>query len=376
MEQELSPIEKARSLKEKADLIESENRQNQKAQKRAELKEFLDEQIKIHEEEMGGVNSLKEGVKKSEVVIKEEKEKRNSKKTEAKEVANILRDEQGRLKVKANEEMREIFAPIIKTLQDINEQVKIEQELKKEVSKELKEKQKAEYERVFGVLRKFREEHPELIDINKTKEQNEKDREWREKLAKKLDTLKEQFTPYLKNKVGYEDRRSNLIDTTGIKRMEELDKLIETESNLADLKQKALNKELDDYRSKGKGFFQSQKSFNEAYEKKKEDKEKQKNIIWSEYSKLWDEKTQLQKHIYDLDRNYDFREMFGKFTDDFKNYINQEGGVTFADLFEEAKKRNQEHIDSLVLGDEEMLLKEIEGTLEKNENLASKSRFS
>jgi hypothetical protein len=375
MEQELSPIEKARSLKEKADFIDSENKQTQKAQKRAKLKEFLDEQIKIHEEEMGGVNSLKEGVQKSEAVIKEEKEKRISKKKEGKEVANILRDEQGRLKVKANEEMREIFAPIIKTLHDINEQVKIEQELKNRVSKELKEKQKSEYERAFNALRKFREEHPELIDINKTKEQNEKDREWREKLAKKLDTLKEQFTPYLKNKVGYEDRRSNLIDITGIKRMEELDKLIETESNLADSKQKALDKELDDYRSKGKGFFQSQKSFNEAYEKKKEEKEKQKNIIWSEYSKLWDEKTQLQKHLYDLDRNYDFREMFGKFTDDFKNYINQEG-VTFADLFEEAKKRNQKYIDGLVLGDEEMLLKEIEDTLEKNETLASKSRFS
>jgi hypothetical protein len=145
--------------------------------------------------------------------------------------------------------------------------------------------------------------------------------------------------------------------------------------DLTDSKQKALDKELDDYRSKGKGFFQSQKSFNEAYEKKKEEKEKQKNIIWSEYSKLWDEKTQLQKHLYDLDRNYDFREMFGKFTDDFKNYINQEG-VTFADLFEEAKKRNQKYIDGLVLGDEEMLLKEIEDTLEKNETLASKSRFS
>lgn len=375
MKQELSPIEKARSLKEKADLIDFENKQNQKAQKRAELKEFLDEQIKIHEEEMSGVNSLKEGVKKSEAVIKEEKEKRISKKTEGKEVANILRDEQGRLKVKANEEMREIFAPILKTLHDINEQVKIEQELKNRVSKELKEKQKSEYERAFNALRKFREEHPELIDINKTKEQNEKDRAWRERLDKKLDDLKEQFTPYLKNKVGYEDTRSNLIDATGIKRMEELDKLIQTESNLADSKQKALDKELDDYRSKGKGFFQSQKSFNEAYEKKKEDREKQKNIIWLEYSKLWDEKMALKNHLYELDRNYNFREMFGRFSD-FKNYINQEGGVTFADLFEEAKKRNQKYIDGLVLGDEETLLKEIEDTLEKNETLASKSRFS
>jgi hypothetical protein len=374
MKQELSPIEKAKSLKDKMELEELQNQQNQKAQKRAELKEFLDEQMKVHQEEMEGVNSLKEDVKKSDTFIKEGKEKRTSKKTEAKEAANILRDEKGKLNIKSNEEMREIFAPIIKTLQDINEQVKIENELKKTTSKELEEKQKTELKRAWEVVRKFKEEHPELIEIEGKKKTIEDTLARRERLFKKLDALETQFAPYLNHKLRYEDHRRNLIDITARKRMEELNKITETEQRLAEEKIKNLREEVGAYISKGKGFFQSNKSFNDKCKELRKNQAEQEKTFWVEYRKAWDEKTPLQKHIYELDRNYNFRDAFDEgYSDEFKNYINQEGGVTFAQLFAEAKKRNQKYIETLVLDENEMLIKEIADTLEKNETTARRS---
>lgn len=375
MSKEQSPIEKAKLLKEQMEQEALQKQEDEKKNKRSELKTFLDTQTQAHQDAIETITVLKQKIATKDAVLGEGEKNRTSQKKEAKDTANILRNEEGKLDIRDNESIKEIFTPILNRLKEINEQVKIEKELKKEISKELEKKRTDEYSRAFVALKTFKEEHPELVSVEQKKESNEKAKEQALELLKKLETLKEKFVPYLNDIVEYEKtNRRNVIDTTALKRMKELDNIIEREGKSAEEKKKALDEEVRAYIRKGKGFFQSEKNFNEKCEQLRKNQKEQEELFWKEYRNAWDEKNPLQAYLYELERTYLFKNAFGgSFSDDLETYLNQKSEITLNQLFDESQKRIQKQINELVLDEDEMLLKEIADVLEKNREEARRS---
>lgn len=380
MEKYESPLEKASQLKQQLEEEAKQKAEQEQQEKLDGLSGFLEEQQTVHSENIEEIMELKQDKHESTVKIEASKTERQSVQKEGKEAAAMIREVKEKLDYKNDPALQEIFAPVIQQLKQINEEVKAERLAKGEISKELKEKIEAESKRVRNVIKDFQNDHPELDAIYQKADLLEKHKKNAIEESVKLARMKEQYASYMDHKVTFNERANSIKDVTADDRMEELTKTMNQTAETAQKEVRKLEDEVSEKVRKGKGFFESEKSFTNKIAAMREHVEAVKKEQWAPHNNAADERGLLSKYVYDLDNNrHTIKSAFGNGafgSEALEKFFTENPEATLGQLLEEAQKKNNEYIESLQLDEEEKLLQEISEALTRSENAARREQYA